>query len=423
MEQCKLTRDGVRIYSYPNPSLHGFYLSLYVRAGSIYEEEKSSGITHFLEHVAIRNVNAQTGGRLYADLDRYGLEFNASTYNEMIQFYISGAIEHFERAAERIARLLSPLVLSKAEVDLERRRIKAEIRESDDKGSLLSFTQNLLYPTSPLRFSIVGTNSSVERITRARLEEYRREIFSADNMFFYLTGNVTDAHVEALKSILDAYEIPTKSARTPTVTIPAEFGHRGGEVYVKNADFTMLRFHFDLDLRRVSAPESDLLYDILFAGYNSRFFLEMSERRGLFYDVSGSVERYGEIGSFDFSFEVKRSDIEEAVCISVELLREMKTTLLPDDALMRAAYVDNAYLLYDDARELNFTFAYDAHILGAPYRDLEDRRAAYRAVTPERLREVAREIFTLRNCVLTMKSDKKKTDTERIRAILKRIDE
>ena len=105
MEQYKISRDGVRIYSYPNPSLHGFYISLYVRAGSIYEDEKTSGITHFLEHVAIRNVNALTGGELYAELDRYGLEFNASTYNEMIQFYISGSTEHFALAAERIARV------------------------------------------------------------------------------------------------------------------------------------------------------------------------------------------------------------------------------------------------------------------------------------------------------------------------------
>ena len=31
---------------------------------------------------------------------RYGMEFNASTYSEMVQFYISGAKENFSKAAE-----------------------------------------------------------------------------------------------------------------------------------------------------------------------------------------------------------------------------------------------------------------------------------------------------------------------------------
>ena len=85
---------------------------------------------------------------------------------------------------------------------------------------------------------------------------------------------------------------------------------------------------------------------------------------------------------------------------------------------MRAAYVDNAYMLLDDPRELNFTFAYDNHIMGAGYRTIEDRRLAYLAVTPERLKDVARRSFNLSTLTFTMKGRKKRIDASRILKIL-----
>ena len=147
-EREYIAKNGLRAYLFENEAQHGFVLSLFVRAGSIYDSEDESGISHFLEHIAIRNVHHLMGGTLYSLLDKYGLEFNASTFNEMIQFYVSGATANFSLAAGFISNLLSPLVLSTEEVSLERERIKAEIRESDDKTSLSTFSNNTLYHSS-----------------------------------------------------------------------------------------------------------------------------------------------------------------------------------------------------------------------------------------------------------------------------------
>ena len=185
----------------------------------------------------------------------------------------------------------------------------------------------------------------------------------------------------------------------------------------------MLRFAFDMDMTRISEAESDLLYDILFTGYNSRFFMEMSEKRGICYDVTGGLDRYLNIGALYFTCEVKMERLEEAVRLSVELLRDLKHRLLSPEQIINAPYVGNAYLLYDDARELNFTFAYDCHILNSKYTSLEDRRCTYALVTPERVREMAREIFTVNNCTLTLKGPKKKINTSSLRGILLGLDE
>ena len=223
-EREYITKNGVRVYSMTNAAQHGFFLSLYVRAGSIYEREEESGITHFLEHIAIRNVHHSMGESLYSVLDRYGLEFNASTFNEMVQFYISGAKENFQKAAEILCRVFLPIALPKSEIDLERMRIKAEIREGDEKNSLAAFTANSLYPESPLKNPIVGTVRSVSGITGRRLEAYRASIFTAENMFFYATGAVGEGEIGALLSVIEGYGIEKGEKKESAVLLPAAYG-------------------------------------------------------------------------------------------------------------------------------------------------------------------------------------------------------
>ncbi len=419
MEKKYTSQNGIEIFGYKNPSLHGFFISLFVRAGSMYESERDSGITHFLEHVSIRNVNKQMDGELYRTLDGMGVEFNASTFSEMVQFYISGASDKFRVSADIITKLFSPIILDKSEIDTERRRIKAEIRESDDKNSLLAFTNNIVHSQTSLARAITGTVTSVNKISAKRLEEYRKSVFTKENIFFYLTGNYNEDDVEYLKNKIESYSFASsKEAHENIAPVTKKHFNRCGDVEVKNDDFTSVRFTFDLDMKKISTPECDLIYDMLLSGYNSRFFIEMSELRGLFYDISGAVERYKNIGELYFSYEVRQKDLYDAVSMTVDILKKFKKTLHATRDMMKCGYVDNAYMLYDDARELNFTFAYDNHIMNLGYASLDERRAAYEKTGAEDILRAANEIFRPENLTLTLKGDKKKINTEKLKEII-----
>jgi len=416
---CFTAENGIKIYSYKNPALHGFFISLFLSGGSMYESDDECGITHFLEHILVRNVNKYYQMELYSMLDRYGLEFNASTYAEMVQFYLSGAVGAFGKAADAAVKLIRPIILTRAEVDAERRRIKAEIRENDDKNSMSSFAMSEVYSDTTLKNPITGTNRTIDRISAKRLEQYRKRVFTKDNLFFYVTGNYDEVDLAAFIEKVGKAELSDgkDELHDNIAPVPENFGKRGARVAVKNGDYTMVRFNFDLDMTKLSSPLIDLIYDNLFAGYNSPFFIKMSEEQGLFYDISGSTERYRNIGTLYFSFEVKEKDIYDAVSSSVDILKAFKNKLLPKDECMKAGYTENAHLLYDDAREMNFTFAYDSHILNLSYRTIDERRREYEKITPEDIRRGAEEIFTPENLVLTVKGNKKKIDTERLRGI------
>ena len=147
----------------------------------------------------------------------------------------------------------------------------------------------------------------------------------------------------------------------------------------------------------------------------------MSEKRGLFYDISGYSEKYKNIGELSFSFEVRSGMVYEAVETAIALLSRFKSTTPDENTMMKASYVTNSPLLYDNASELNFAFAYDNHIMNAGYTDIQDRARSYAEVTPERIREVASLIFRPENLTLTLKGNKKKIDTSRLEEMIKKL--
>lgn len=418
VEKRIVAKNGIPIYSIINENSHGFFVSMFLKAGCMYEREDESGITHFLEHAAIRNVNRLMNYRLYHELDKCGMEFNASTYSEMVQFYISGATMHFATAAEMISRLLGPIVLDRGEIDAERDRIKAEIREVDDKRTLAFIAGEKVWEGTALARPITGTLGSVSKISLSKLEAYRKRIFNKDNIFFYVTGNVNNDNLSYLSQLIGEYIVDGCEIHRNVAPMSNAFSKREKGINIKNADFTKIRYSFDVDMSRVTCAELDLLYDAVLGGYSSDFFIELSERRGLFYDLGGTVERYRNAGVFSFSYELKESKLYEAAEKTAELLRVYRARAIDPDRCMRAGYVDNAYMLFDDPRELCFTFAYDNHILGLGYCGIEDRRSTYAGITPERLREVADIVFRPENMTVALKGNKKRIDLSKLEKII-----
>lgn len=405
------TKNGISVYYYPTDTLHSFHISLFVRAGSMHEHDGEYGVSHFFEHAAIRNVNKLRDGLLYAELDRLGVEFNASTFTEMIQFYTSGATKNLDFAEDVIIDVLKPIALDSTELAAERSRIKAEIRENDERTSLGAFTNGIVHGGTSLAKPITGSLGDVGRINLKSLESFRRRALCAENIFFYVTGNVGEKELLAFISKIDRANTEHGKMNVNVAPVSNYFGKRPREIYVKNADFTMARFTFDLDMTKIEMAEADLLYDVLLGGYSSEFFVELSEKRGLFYDISGAIERFCNIGTLSFSFEIKQNALYEATGRVAEILERLGRETLPEEKCMRAPYVDNAYLLLDDPRELGFTFGYDNHIMNAGYSGIDDRIKSYASVTPERICELAKMVFRRENLTLTVKGKKRGIDT------------
>lgn len=424
MEQHYRTNNNINVYAYPSPHLHSFCLRLYVKAGVLYEGEKENGITHFLEHIFFRNLGGMTQEEIYRKIDHMGVTFNGETSKEYMHFYFTGVPKHFNECAEMIAKLLAPLSATKADVDMERRRIKCEIREDDKAASIIYLSDQRVWAGTPLTRLVTGTASSIEHITLKKLKEKQEHIFTSDNLFFYVTGCCTEENIAHLCKQIEQYEVKeTSTIRENIAPLPEKFSNRNAAVSVKDNKYTYVSLSFDMQSGRYTIAETDLLYEILFAGVSGRFQKRLSEETGMIYDFDSWLELYCNIGHIFVSYEIQPEKIYESIELAVQVFKSMKDSITEDDfKRVVPNYVDNADMDLDDPQNLNYLMAYYNHILNRKEKSIEEIKQTYLAVTPQRMLQIAGEIFTSSNLVVTIKGNKRKIKPEKVRELLLQLD-
>lgn len=424
MEQHQRAGNGVDVYSYSLPHLHSFCISLYVKAGILYEGENENGITHFLEHIHFRSLGGIPQQDLYRRLKLIGAEFNACTYKEFMYFYITAAPAHFHECAEIMSRLLSPLTASHADIRTERKRIQSEIREDDFISSLEYFANQTIWEGTGLRRLITGTITGIGGIDLDMLQEKKSEIFTCENMFFYVTGNFTQDDIAFLNGEIERYPTThSQSPRSNTAAVPNGFQNRNAKVTIRQNDYLpSVQFTFDVEYQKYTIAEMDLLYDIMFAGDLSRFTTLLSEQSGLLYDFDAYLERYRNIGTIYLQYSIMKSRLLDSVELTARMFASMKKNITQGDlALALPKYTDNRLFSLDSAERLNWQMAYDNHILNCGYKSISELGGMYQLVTPERLLQIAGEIFRPDNLVVSIKGSKKNRTADRIREILSEL--
>lgn len=415
MVEKKVSKNGVDIYGYRSKYLHSFCLCLYVKAGPLYEDDCENGISHFFEHTAFRSINTALGGELYRRADMLGINMNAVTYKEFIQFKITGASEKFRESVDILCEIFTPFNVPGHELDVERKRIKSELRESDEKNSLEYFSEKIVWNGTRLANTILGKNAVLDRIGIKALGNAQKRFLSPENIFFFATGNYGDDGLSYLSRVIEAKEMyPCTESRVNTVTVPNDFGNRNGLICVKNSKEHVVRFSFDIFPERYSCAESYLLYDILFSGECSKIFKGLSEESGMVYSYDATIERYRNAGTLSFLYEVGAKDVVRSVRKVVDILVKLKEGIKDELEYARASYVVNAKCLLDEPEELNFQLGYEDTLMGHSYSSFEERVDSYKKVTPERMTEIVREIFRTENLVLTFKEDKRRINIEEI---------
>ncbi len=423
MEQCICTESGIPVYSYLNPSLHSFCLCMYVKAGSMYEAEKENGITHFFEHIAIRNIDRLMEGGLYPLLDRLGLTLSGATYKEFVQFSVNGAAAHWKEGVEIFLRLLEPLCLSEQEIDIERKRVKAEIRECDKPKSLERRTERAVWKGTSLENSIAGKTEGLEKIGKEALERFRERFFTKENLFFYVTGQCGTTGLTFLREQLERKPffsggIPRKNV----APVPKPFFHRKGEPDVVSGRETEVSISFDVDTSRYTNAAMCLFFDSLFTGDYCPVYQELSEKTGYIYSYDNQFERYKNLGSLQLSYEVAPGKLLKAFARTMEIFRQVKRNPGSLD-YVRAIYLDNGDMALDDADDFNWNRAYDCHILEEDYPDVEAKKEAFRQVTEADMANMAGDIFRTENMTVVIKGRKKKLPVKKLKRLMKTLDE
>lgn len=416
MEWKHTCASGLRVFGETNEHLHGFCIGIYILGGSMYEGDDENGITHLFEHCVFRNLKKRYDRDFYELLTRHGLSFNACTYKEFVSFEIAGLPTGLTFAAELMEKMFLPFDLTAEEYRTEKQRIKAEIREESEPTTLNYLLNQKAWQGTALERTIPGTCGGVERISRRRLAAFRDSFLVAGNMLVYLTGKIPQ---EAMDRVLAAAErLPAFAGpvRDNTAPVPADFGKRPRVIHRKSDSYHYIAMAFDMDNARFSAGIRDLLYSVLFEGEDALFFQQLSERAALVYGADSTLEQYRNVSKLSFRFEIARRDIPAALEELGKLFRMVQQGRFSfENALQKQ--LTKWELMRDDPCSLNWSMAYENHILGAqPVEPEKERFGRYAGITGEDLMKAAQELFRPENLTFAVKGNTRDLKEEELLA-------
>lgn len=357
-----------------------------VGVGSRYEDEKISGISHYLEHMFFKGTTKRKNSNEIAEyIEEIGGSFNAFTSKEYTGYYAMVAKKHTERAFDFVSDLVINATFPEDEMEKEKGVVIEEMNMYEDMPmhSVPENFEELLYGDTPLGRKIIGNKKSVTDLTHKEVTDYVATHYTTQNSVVVSVGpeSAEDSLARA-----EQHFSPLASGEKSTYK-DAQVNGTGPAVLLgtKKTDQTHLRIGFPtIGLSSKDRYTASLVASVLGSGMSSRLFNEIREKRGLCYYVSAHQDSFSDAGYFVIQAGVDNTKVEEAVSAMVQELKKIKENGITEKELKKVKELrkGSLSLSLEGSQELAIFMAQQYAVLGT-IDTIEDRCTKINAVTLE----------------------------------------
>ena len=303
---------GVRVVMETIPHVQSAAIGIWVKTGAVNATSKYAGVSHYIEHMMFKGTENRNAREIAADIDKIGGQMNAFTSKESTCYYVKVLKDNFEKGAEVLLDMLSNSLFDKIEMDKERQVICEEIKMIEDQPDDLAHdvVSEILFKGNPLGNSIIGTPSSLNRISRKVLTEYFDTQYTRDSIVVSVAGNINPdqvcAYLEDKFDKLGASKPVHENGYTPY-----EKKHK---VIVKDIQ----QSHLCLATRAISLIDPryyafSVLNNVMGGSMSSRLFQNIREEKGLAYSVYSMLSCFSSDGYFNIYAGVSHDKIGAAI--------------------------------------------------------------------------------------------------------------
>ena len=293
---------GLRVVSEQVPGVRSVALGLWVGVGSRDERASQHGCSHFLEHLLFKGTTRRSALEISSLMDAVGGEMNAFTAKEYTCFYARVLDTDLALAVDVVTDLVTSSLVTSADVEIERGVILEEIAmHDDDPGDVVDdvFT-DALFGDTPLGRSVIGTESSIEGLSRRQIDRYYRSTYSLPRTVVSASGAVDHDVLVAL--VEQAYGPLLSGDVAPAGLRPVERAPKAySRVRVERRETEQANLVLGTTGLRRDDPQRfalEVLSGALGGGMSSRLFQTVREQRGLAYSVYSYASSHADTGVF-----------------------------------------------------------------------------------------------------------------------------
>ena len=272
--------SGVRLVMEKIDYVRSVAIGIWVKAGACDEDKDNAGISHYIEHMMFKGTANRTAREIAADIDKIGGQINAFTGKEATCYYVKSTSEHYRESADVLVDMLTNTLLDPKDMKRERNVIREEIKmNADDPDDLAHETvTSLVFKGSPLGNSILGTYTSLGRISRPVMKNYIEKEYTRDSIVISVAGYFDEK--EVTEYFNDKLLTLTAEKEPKKVEIP-EY-KPGYRCITKDIEQT----HICMATKAISLYDDryyalSILSNIMGGSMSSRLFQNIREEKGL----------------------------------------------------------------------------------------------------------------------------------------------
>ena len=201
-QQQTLT-NGLTIIAETDPDAHTAACGFFVRTGARDEASKVMGVSHFLEHMMFKGTERRSADDVNREFDEIGANYNAYTASELTCFHATVLPAHIDTAVDILGDILRPS-LRQDDFDTEKSVILEEIAMYKDHPFWVLYERAMeeYYGAHPLGHRVLGTDDTINDLTRDQMQTYFDDRYSSDNTVVALAGRLDfDASVKQIEAL------------------------------------------------------------------------------------------------------------------------------------------------------------------------------------------------------------------------------
>lgn len=316
--------SGLTLVTVPMAGVRSATIMIMAGAGSRYEDRRTNGLSHFMEHMFFKGAEKYRDAMAVASaIDGVGGLFNAFTSEEKVAYYVKLSAAKKEMAYDVLSDMLLRSRFDQEEIDRERGVIIEEIRmyNDDPMSRIHQEFKRHFYGDQPLGWDVAGPEENIRTVTRDDFLAFRAARYQPASCVVVAAGAVTrEEHLELASRYFDFPAGSPHQAPPPYATL------QGERTQLISRQIEQAHFIFGYPIpgdRHDDQPAIKVMNAVLGGGMSSRLFHQVRERRGLAYYIRAMRGAFSDTGALEVSAGVNVDRLEEALSCARDVVNEL----------------------------------------------------------------------------------------------------
>ena len=388
--------NGLTIIGEEIPYVKSISLGLWINAGSRIEDEKISGISHFIEHMLFKGTKNRTSKDIASEIDNLGGQINAFTSKECTCYYVKLLDSHIDIGIDILSDMILNPLFDKIDIDKERLVILEELKMYEDSPEDLAYDLLIenIYSGDGLGMNIIGTTKSLDDINQEEILNYFEKYYVPNNSVISISGNFK------FEEMIEKIEEKLKDWERKELEIKLKKAEFKNCFITKNKDTEQINLAMSLEAiptENIEEVYALAVINTIFGGsISSRLLQKIREEKSLVYSIYSSQSLYEKCGELGIFASMSNENLEEVYNLIIEEIKNLKENYLTDKEIRETKeQLKGSYILGLESTSSRMMSIGKAMLLNKKVKTTDEILDCIDNVDKKTIESVIDKIFTL----------------------------